>query len=90
MSAKKTVAKTLRPPGAVPFPEARGKTLADLYLTLDSETNCITLNFDDRTEMVFDIDFLPRITIAAEYSDWKTGDQRILRRWPGRRSRTAP
>ena len=40
--------------------------------------------------MAFDIDFVPRFTVAAEYSDWKTGDQRVLRRWPGRRSRTAP
>jgi hypothetical protein len=88
MSKKKPAVKSYRPPGSVPFPEARGKTLADLYLTLDSEANCITLTFDDRTEMVFDIDFLPRFTVAAEYSDWKTGDQRVLRRWPARRSRS--
>ncbi len=81
---------TLYPPsGSVPFPQARGKTLADLYLTLGSEVNCITLAFDDRTELVFDIDIEPRLAVMAEHSDWKTGNQRVLKRWPRRRASLA-
>jgi hypothetical protein len=74
-----------RPYGALAFPEARGKTLDGLYLTTGDEANCITLTFNDRTEMVFDIDPQPRLAVLAEYSDWTTGNQRVLRRWPPRR-----
>ncbi len=77
-------ARPHRVPGSIPFPQARGKTLADIYLTSDADLNCITLSFDDKTELLFDI--VPCLTIQAEYSDWKTGDQRVLKRWPRMRS----
>lgn len=65
-----------RPAGAFPFPQAQGKTLADLYLTTDPDISCITLAFDDNTDLVIDIE--PCLAFSAGYSDWKTGDQR----WP--------
>lgn len=78
--------KLYRPSGAFPFPPVRGKTLADAYMTMDSDMNCVTLCFADNTELVIDIE--PCLSFAASYSDWKTGDQRVIKSWPRVRSRT--
>jgi hypothetical protein len=69
-----------RPADAFPFPEAQGKTLADLYLTTDTDMSCVTLAFDDNTDLVIDIG--PCLSFSADYSDWKTGDQRVIKRRP--------
>lgn len=76
--------KLYRPSGSFPFPPVRGKTLADAYVTVDSDMNCLTLCFDDNTELVIDIE--PCLSFAASYSDWKTGDQRVIKSWPRVRS----
>jgi hypothetical protein len=73
-----------RPADSFPFPQAQGKTLADGYLTSDAEINCITLAFDDNTDLVIDID--PCMAFSAEYFDWKSGEQRTIKRWPRIRS----
>ena len=78
--------KLYRPSGSFPFPPVRGKTLADAYVTMDSDMNCVTLCFDDNTELVVDIE--PCLSFAASYSDWKTGDQRVIKSWPRVRSRS--
>src|SRR6478752_5057507 len=78
--------KLYRPPGSFPFPDARGKVVADLYLTMKSYLKCVTLCFDDNTELVIDVE--PCLSFAASYSDWKTGDQRVIKSWPRVRSRT--
>ena len=80
-------ARLYRPEGSVAYPEARGKTLADLYLMADSEFNSITLRFDDNTEIFFCIDIESSLVVDADYSDWTTGNQRVLKRWPARRTR---
>ena len=67
------------PSGSVEFPQARGKTLAQVYLTTDPECRQVTLTFDDKTELVVDIE--PCVSFAADYSSWKTGNQRVIRRW---------
>ena len=71
--------KHYRPSDAVAFPQACGKTLADVYVTTDPEFSTVTLTFADKTELVVEVE--PRLTFSADYSDWKTGDQRIIRRW---------
>ncbi len=58
--------------------------LEDVSLTTNVDFNCIELSFDDRTSLLFDIN--PCFTVLADYSDWKTGDQRIIKRWPRFRS----
>jgi hypothetical protein len=76
--------KLSRPSGSFPFPGVRGKTLADIYVTTESDMNCVTLCFADNTELVIDIE--PCLSFAADYSDWTTGNERIIRRWPRVRS----
>src|SRR5579864_241030 len=80
--------KLYRPLGSFPFPDVRGKVLADVYLTTKSGLNCVTLCFDDNTELVVDIE--PRLSFTASYSDWKTGNQRVIKRWPRTRAASCP
>jgi hypothetical protein len=76
--------KHYRPSDSFPFPQVRGKTLAEVYVTVDSDMSCVILCFADNTELVVDIE--PSLSFAADYSDWKTGDERIIKRWPRVRS----
>ena len=78
--------KLYRPSGSFPFPPVRGKKVADVYVTMDSDMNCVTLSFEDNTELVIDIE--PCLSFTADYSDWKTGDQRVIKSWPRVRSRS--
>ncbi|MBZ5521628.1 MAG: hypothetical protein LAP21_05155 [Acidobacteriia bacterium] len=45
-----------------------------------SEGHTISLLFKDKTILDFSID--PGFTVKTDYSDWKTGDRRVIRRWP--------
>ena len=69
-----------RVPGAVYFDEVRGKTLEDLSVSTDAQANLITLTFDDKTEMTLDVE--PGISVGAMLESWKTGNSRVLKRWP--------
>ena len=67
----------------VGFPQVKGKTIAAVeFRTLDEENN-ITLKFLDKTSLSFD--FQPEasfsFSIMADYSDWKTGNYRPIKRW---------
>src|SRR6266702_4642028 len=77
---RKDTPKLYRPSGSIPFPDVRGKVIADVYLIAESDLSCITLCFDDNTELVVDIE--PCLQFTADYSDWKTGNQRVIKRWP--------
>ena len=77
--------KLYRPSGSFPFPDVRGKVVADVYLTTESGLKCVTLCFDDNTELVVDIE--PCLSFKADYSGWQTGNQRVIKRWPRVRSR---
>jgi hypothetical protein len=63
--------------GAIHFPEVRGKILQDVHVITDHNFNGITLTFNDKTELTFDIE--PGISVKALLESWKTG--RVLKRW---------
>jgi hypothetical protein len=42
------------------------------------------LAFDDNTELIIDVE--PCLAFSADYSDWKTGNQKVLKHWPRVRS----
>lgn len=75
-----------RVPGAVYFNEVRGKTLEELSVSADAQANLITLTFNDKTEMTLDVE--PGISVGAMLESWKTGNSRVLKRWPRVRSQT--
>lgn len=72
--------KKIRFPRLVEFPQARGRTVEMVELNLDSEFHCISIRFQDETDLTFVID--PALTFRADYSKWKAGEQKVLKRWP--------
>lgn len=49
-----------------------------------SNYHAIDVKFEDKTAFHFVID--PAFTLEADYSDWKTGNWRPMKRWPVMRS----
>jgi hypothetical protein len=68
----------------VNFPQARGRTVEKVELSLDSDFHCVSIRFKDNTDLTVVID--PALTFQATYSEWKAGNQRVLKRWPMVRS----
>lgn len=62
------------------FPQAKGKVLEVVEFSTSPGYHCISINFEDKTCLSFAID--TNFTLEADYSDWTTGNQRILREWP--------
>jgi hypothetical protein len=67
------------------FPEVKGKKLEAVEFSSDIEDHSISLEFQDKTILRFDIE--PGFTMFADYADWKTGDWHPIRRWKPFRSR---
>jgi hypothetical protein len=68
----------------VEFPQARGRTVEMVELSADSDFYCVSIRFKDDTDLTVVIDM--GLTFRAEYSEWKAGNQNILKRWPVIRS----
>jgi len=68
----------------VEFPQARGRTVDKVELSTDSDFHCVSIRFTDKTDLTVVID--PWLTFQVDYSKWKTGNQKILKRWPVFRS----
>jgi hypothetical protein len=68
----------------VQFPQAKGRTVEKVELSLDSEFRCVSIRFKDKTDLTVVID--TALTFRAEYSEWKAGNQKVLKRWPVIRS----
>ena len=64
----------------VQFPQAKGKVLEVVEFSTSPGYHCISINFEDKTCLNFAID--TNFTLEADYSDWTTGNQSILRQWP--------
>ena len=91
-SANKIPRKTRRTPKQpktrhsrlVEFTEARGRTVEKVELSTDSDFPCISIRFQDNTDLTVVID--PWLTFRTDYSKWKAGNQKVLKRWPVFRS----
>lgn len=46
---------------------------------------CVEIAFDDKTALVFSMD--THLSIEPVFSDWKTGNQRLLQEWPVQEAR---
>ncbi len=66
------------------FPTIRGKTLKTVEFWTYAEGHTIALHFTDKTSLDFRLD--PGFTLEVTHSKWKTGNQRIMKRWPLMRS----
>ncbi len=65
--------------GAFRFTEAKGKTVEFVEFYTGCDYHCVEIGFDDRTAMHFTIE--PSFSVEPGYSSWKTGNERVLRRW---------
>lgn len=68
----------------VKFPQAKGRTVERVELSLDSDFQCVSIRFKDNTDLTVVID--TALTFRAEYSEWKGGNQKVVKRWPVIRS----
>ena len=68
----------------VEFPEARGRTVERVELSTASDFPCVSIRFQDNTDLTVLVD--PWLTFQVDYSKWKAGNQKILKRWPVFRS----
>jgi hypothetical protein len=59
------------------FPQVKGKIVESVEI--DPDVEAITILFQDKTALSFDLD--PRVVIFPELSDWKTGNWRGIKRW---------
>jgi hypothetical protein len=62
------------------FREVQGKTVEFVEMSTDSEFPCVEIGFGDKTALLFVMQTV--LTMEPTYSNWKTGDQRVLRSWP--------
>jgi hypothetical protein len=69
----------------VQFPQAKGKTVEGVELLVAPDYHSISINFADKTALHFAIE--TGFTVKTDYSDWATGEQRFLRKWPLVKSR---
>lgn len=63
----------------VNFPQAQGKVLEQVEFSTMTGAHSITLTFRDKTALRFGLE--PGFTLFADYADWKTGDEEMLREW---------
>jgi len=61
------------------FPQAKGKTIESVEFSTELGYHSVSVNFTDKTCLNFAID--ASFTVETDYSNWKTGNQQILRRW---------
>ena len=61
------------------FPQTKDKTVEDVEFSTELGYHSISVNFKDKTSLNFAID--SSFTVETDYSDWKTGNQRVLHRW---------
>ncbi|HWZ44255.1 MAG TPA: hypothetical protein VNW97_12320 [Candidatus Saccharimonadales bacterium] len=64
----------------VSFPKMKGRTVDEIELNTSAEHHSIAVRFADQTELrlVLETGF----TIRAEHMDMKSGNSRLLQRWP--------
>ena len=51
-----------------------------IELIADTDYHCVSIRFQDKIDLDVLID--PALTFQANLYDWKSGKQRVLKRWP--------
>ena len=65
--------------GCTVFSEMKGRTVEKIELFVSADYHCISIRFLDKTDFTLEID--PCLRFTALHSDWKMGNQRVLKRW---------
>jgi hypothetical protein len=64
----------------VEFTGIQGRTVEKVQLCTSASYHSISILFEDKTDLTLVIDSW--FTFQADYYDWKTGDQKVLKSWP--------
>jgi len=64
----------------ISFPGVEGKIAKAVQLYTTGGYHSITVEFQDKTALYFGLE--PGITFYADYNNVKTGNVRVLKRWP--------
>ena len=67
-------------------PNMKGRVLEKVEFYTTTEYHSLTLTFEDQTTLTLVID--PCFLISSSLSDFSTGNERVLKRWPTIQSRT--
>jgi hypothetical protein len=68
----------------IEFPQAKGKTIELVELSLAEDDYSITVRFEDKTALHFDV--VPCIELSPKFEDWKTGELQVVKQWKPIRS----
>jgi hypothetical protein len=61
------------------FPQAKGKIIADVELSVSPDYNIVEIIFQDKTALAFDLE--PCVRVFPELISWKSGEYKPVRRW---------
>ena len=61
------------------FPQAKGKVVAEVELSLSSDYNIVEVVFQDKTSLTFNLESCLQIT--PEIVSWKSGNYKPMKRW---------
>jgi hypothetical protein len=61
------------------FPQAKGKIIAEVELSLSPDYNIVEIVFDDKTSLNFELK--PCFQIVPELVNWKSGEYKPFKRW---------
>ena len=61
------------------FPQTKDKIIESIEFSSELGYHSISVNFTDKTSLNLAIE--SRFLVEADYSNWKTGNQRIIQRW---------
>jgi len=68
------------PAGCVRYREVHGKIVDYVELWMDSGERSVIIWFKDKTCLDFSLE--PSLSVQTDYFDWKSGEQRVIKRWP--------
>jgi hypothetical protein len=69
-----------RSPTRLRFDQVKGKTVEFVEMSANADYPCVEIAFEDKTSLRFVMDF--SLTMEPTYADWRTGNARLLRKWP--------
>jgi hypothetical protein len=61
------------------FPEAKGKTVESVEVSITADHHSVNINFNDNTAIVLSME--PSINMFPYFGDWKTGQCEVLKEW---------
>ena len=63
----------------IKFPQAKGKIVAEVELSLSSDYNIVEVVFQDKTSLTFNLESC--LQVVPELVSWKSGSYKPLKRW---------